>query len=276
MGKTKIEWAEEVWNPTRGCSRVSAGCTRCYAEEIAARFSGEGQPYEGLAERVGGEARWTGEVRLIPEKLEEPFSWVKSRRVFVDSMSDLFHHSVDWRYIARVFSTMIRSPRHRYLVLTKRPERMQEGMMYDIQRAIHAGCLLSSPFYCGDAWPPPNVWLGVSCEDQATADDRIPILLQTPAAIRFVSLEPLLGRIDLTKARILGEAPLDWVIVGGESGPRFRSCDPIWIEDISNQCYGVPCFVKQDSGRWPGRQGRINDTVWSRKEFPKEMSGPSK
>lgn len=287
---TKIEWAEDTWNPLRGCSRVSEGCRHCYAERIATRFGGYREPYEGLARFVtrpdgSKEARWTGVVLLVEDAIEVPLRWRRPRRIFVNSMSDLFHELVTDDWLDRIFGVMALAPRHQFLVLTKRPERMREymserGRLASIREAS-AGLnwFIDAP---GDlpylhewgtmGWPLPNVWLGVSCEDQATANERIPILLDTPAAARFMSAEPLLGPINLTHMDVEAIAPggfyvinaltgsnsdmgrpcvdvphLDWVIVGGESGPGARACSSQWLRSIVQQCQaaGVPCFVKQ-------------------------------
>lgn len=247
---TSIEWTDVTWNPVRGCSLVSAGCANCYAMKQAHRFSGPGKPYEGLTELGPHGPRWTGKIQLVPEALDAPLHWKKPRRIFVNSMSDLFHEDVPDEFIEKVLTTIVHSPRHCYQVLTKRPERMCDVM----QRWTDM-----------NGRPLPNVWLGVSIEDQATADERIPILLQTPAAVRWVSAEPLLGAVSLaridcgtgaTKLDALAGArpawhPLDWVVVGGESGPGARPCDLAWIRSIVEQCQaaGVPCFVKQLGGR---------------------------
>ena len=238
-----IEWTDASWNPVRGCTKVSAGCKFCYAERFAERFRGvKGHPFEqGF------------DVRLVPEALDLPLRWKKPRRVFVNSMSDLFHEDVPDRFIADVFNVMKLAPEHTFQVLTKRPERMAAFVRP----------------WTGATLPLPNVWLGVSVEDQAAADERIPHLLATPAAVRFGSCEPLLGPVDLA-AIIPGDeasrldalsgyyfcdgrneptpAPrLDWAIVGGESGPGARRCDVAWIRSLLKQCKaaGVPCFVKQ-------------------------------
>ncbi len=278
MARTKIEWTDVTWNPTRGCSRVSEGCRNCYAERTAARFaygwdpsSGEvnrpNAPYAGLVRSTPKGPRWTGEVRLVPEKLSEPLRWRKPRRVFVDSMSDLFHEKIPDEYIAAVFGVMAACPQHTFQTLTKNPKRMLEwfGQL--------SGRWMAEPgqeaaVCCGSAdvirpemipdnkervpWPLPNVMLGVSCEDQATADERIPLLLQTPAAVRFVSAEPLLEAVDLKPGWLrwpgtMLDHALDWVIVGGESGPGARPCDVEWIRSIVEQCVeaGTACFVKQ-------------------------------
>ncbi len=295
---SRIEWTDVTWNPVRGCSRVSEGCRNCYAERMAARFAGPGDPFEGFARRKnqpnppgalpgrlsGG---WTGRVELIPSKLDEPLRWRKPRRVFVNSMSDLFHEALSNEDIERVFAGIALAQRHTFQVLTKRPERMLDWFRTGVPgletreqevalAAAHAGSIAwdsrgsdkwaYSPG-CGDVsnrrpwpgWPLPNVWLGVSVEDQATADERIPLLLQTPAAVRFCSYEPALGPVDFTEwlYRCDGdcsrpEAPhdepiLDQIIVGGESGPGARPCDLAWVRSVRDQCReaGVRLFYKQ-------------------------------
>lgn len=231
-----IEWTDETWNPTVGCSRVSAGCEHCYAERFAHR--GLSPCHEGLTVDSGKGPRWTGEVRLLPERLDQPLHWRKPRRIFVDSMSDLFHESVPDEFIFRVFSVMSRTPQHTYQILTKRSRRMRQ-----ISRLLD---LTMRPL--------PNVWLGVSVEDQAAHDKRSRHLFETSAAVRFLSIEPMLGPIEL--CRYLGdrnattdgrERLLDWVIVGGESGPGARPCNVEWIRSIVKQCKAasVPVFVKQ-------------------------------
>lgn len=222
--QTGISWTDATWNPIRGCSKVSAGCAHCYAEKTAHRFSGEGQPYEGLVE--GG--NWNGRVVLVENHLEDPLRWAKPRRVFVNSMSDLFHDSVLDEWIDRIFDVMARATRHQFQVLTKRPARMRDYLK-DQDEIL------------------PNVLLGVSAEDQSTADERIPILLETPAAVRFVSCEPLLSAVSLSE--VIGG--LDWVIVGGESGPGARPIHPDWVRGMRDECVEaeVPFHFKQ-WGTW--------------------------
>lgn len=321
-GHTSIEWTDCTWNPTRGCTRVSEGCRHCYAEQIAARFSGPGLHSEGFAKRVDGEARWTGRVELIESKIDEPLRWQRPRRVFVNSMSDLFHESLSDEAIAAVFGVMAAAPLHTFQVLTKRPERMRQwfdwlaarGGLGPYVRSEEGRPALRDFFASGtrtelyrgqrvrsgaDAWamvmngaacvgrgPLRNVWLGVSVEDQATADARIPLLLQTPAAVRFASYEPALGPVDFTriapeecrtgfglrerslnalsgwchfrlagsddpKESRSGSGRLDWIIVGGESGPEARPFDIAWTRETIEQCRhaGVACFVKQLGAR---------------------------
>lgn len=279
---TSIEWTRnedgtpgKAWNPLRGCSRASKGCQNCYAERVAHRFSGPGLPYEGLTRKTrAGRIQWTGEVRLVPEKLGEPLKWRKATRVFVNSMSDLFHESVPFEYVAAVFGVMAAAPRHTFLCLTKRPKRALaffEWLNDDPEQSPESRCIMEAndrSVVAWDshsdlpAWPLSNVWLGVSCEDQATADERIPQLLQCPAAARWASLEPLLGPIDLRqdRQRLLGElggAPgvdrathaelLNWVVCGAESGPGARVFDIAWACSLRDQCAeaGTPFFLKQ-------------------------------
>lgn len=249
-----IEWTDVTWNPVRGCSRVSAGCEHCYAETVARRFSGPGQPYHGLTNRHGA---WNGQIMLVPEKLTDPLRWRKPRRIFVNSMSDLFHEAVPEGFIARVFHTMARTPQHTYQILTKRPGRMGE-VVPRVRALVERGWPQEPPrhWYHAPARPAwGHVWLGVSVEDQATADERIPLLLGTPAAVRFVSYEPALGPVKFgqslcghRQARGFTDGPrVDWLIVGGESGPGARPCDVQWIRSAVQQCRdsSVPVFVKQ-------------------------------
>lgn len=267
--QSDIEWTDTTWNPVAGCAKVSAGCKHCYAETMAARHAlmsaaqGRTSPYLPVvdAER----RRWRGNFVTLPERLADPLSWRKPRRVFVNSMSDLFGEGVPFEYIAAVFGLMAATPRHTYQVLTKRPARMVEFFEHTERFSLGplAYCRMRANPYVEEApgpWPLPNVWLGVSAEDQATADERIPLLLQVPAAVRFISAEPLLGPIELHHEWLVGRilaggaaipaarAPaLDWIIVGGESGPGARRCDLTWLRDVVRSCSaaGVDCFVKQ-------------------------------
>jgi protein gp37 len=258
-GPSSIEWTDATWNPVRGCSRVSEGCRHCYAERIAGRFSGPGKPYEGIARRGkgaggGGGARWTGEVRLVNKHLADPLRWRKPRRVFVNSMSDLFHEKLGGEDIARVFAIMAQAQQHTFQVLTKRPSKMQE-VVTDHAFRNEIGSLVGT--YIVSTWPLPNVWLGVSVEDQATADERIPLLLDTPAAVRFVSYEPALGPVKLCRGcpgcpNDCGWMPhtnggIHWVIAGSESGPSARPAEIDWFRSIRDQCAaaGIPFFFKQ-------------------------------
>lgn len=279
---TEIQWTDETWNPTVGCTRVSAGCDHCYAFALHDR--------RHAAWLAGG---WEGapaqyrkpfaEVQLLPERLALPLSWREPRRVFVDSMSDLFHADVPDPFLAGVFAAMALTPRHTYQVLTKRPRRLARlltgdagddfaiavgAAMGEIARALprrpELGCALP-------AWPLPNVWLGVSVESQAAAW-RIGWLARVPAALRFLSCEPLLGPIGLRDLRLDPFTRLDpltgrltamsgrdegstgaigWVIAGGESGPKARPMHPGWARSLRDQCVeaGVPFFFKQ-WGEW--------------------------
>lgn len=263
MNGTTIEWTDVTWNPVRGCARVSPGCEHCYAERQAHRFGGPGQPYEGLTVLGKHGPRWAGRARFEPAMLRAPLSWQKPRKVFVNSMSDLFHDDVGDDDIAAVFGVMAWSPQHTFQVLTKRPERMQRllskwaiddcwwaTMKYEAL-GIHERTARRRkreardfPRVWSDAWPLPNVWVGVSVEDQQRAEERIPILRQTPAAKRWLSMEPLLEEVELGWRLLDG---IDWVVVGGESGYGARPCDLEWIRSVLRSCatYERPCFVKQ-------------------------------
>ena len=319
MGSSAIEWTDATWNPARGCSRVSPGCERCYAERVAARFSGPRKPFEGFASfryrtvteehrsetghyisqtdhEMSLGARWTGRVELVPAMLDLPLRWKTPRRIFVNSMSDLFHERLTNEEIAAVFGVMAAALRHTFQILTKRAERMRDWFRWVEREAADDGppptvlvetCAANyvDLDQLGEApWPLPNVHLGVSVETQEYADERIPFLLDTPAALRFLSVEPQLGPIDLTRvdafkpppwpASLAGEpktyldvlrgeglrpswtgvsieshidARIGWVIQGGESGPRSRPFDLAWARALRDQCAaaGVPYFFKQ-------------------------------
>lgn len=259
MNKSSIEWCDITWNVVRGCTRVSPGCVNCYAERLSARnLPGLRSPTTGepFAEMTKGGPRWTGAVEFLPHKLAEPLSWKKSARVFVNSMSDLFHEDLTNEQIAAVFGVMAACPHLTFQVLTKRPERAAEwfawvqrvgqdltGMDYRLEMLAHeAGKHVDEPAIPPEAaWPLPNVWLGVSVEDRERKA-RIDTLREIPAALRFLSLEPLLedlGELDLTG--------IGWAIAGGESGPGARPFDVEWARSTIQQCReaGVPVFVKQ-------------------------------
>lgn len=294
MGETSIEWTDKTWNPVRGCSRVSTGCVNCYAEGIARRFSGPGLPYAGLTNDKG---RWNGRIALVPEKLADPLRWRKPARVFVNSMSDLFHENVSFEYIAAVFGVMAAAEKHTFQVLTKRPQRALEFFAWlAAQRGVINGplhtCLAEaliaagmdegfdpddrhSETLCGRMWPLDNVWLGVSAENQDAADERIPLLLKCPAAVRFISAEPLLGPLTLDADWLYPRCPecnchplreqscmcgrpgiatgslIDWVIAGGESGRGARPTHPVWVRALRDQCVGARAhFFFKQWGAW--------------------------
>ena len=248
MYNSKIEWTEATWNPLRGCARVSEGCRFCYAECVADRFSGTGQPYEGLTTRgKDGQPRWNNEIMLVPHMLKKPLSWKQPRRIFVNSMSDLFHEKVPFDYIQQVFDVMRQASWHEFQILTKRAERLA-----DLSPKID--------------WP-QNVWMGVSIEDSRVID-RADALREVPATIRFLSLEPLIGPIPN-----LDLAELDWAIIGGESGNQARIMEPEWAIDLLNQCRSanVPCFVKQMGTQWAKRQGSKSRKGDDFSEFPEAL-----
>lgn len=278
MDKSKIEWTDATWNPLRGCSRVSEGCRNCYAERVAARFSSgpyidpsqeadrediPAQPYHGLAKMTPDGPRWTGDVRLVKYKLSDPRRWKRPRRIFVNSMSDLFHEKVPDAWIDQIFAVMALAPQHTFQVLTKRPERMRQYLgsgSYESHRRVQVWNarlpMCGKPVPPMD-WPLKNVWLGVSVENQATADERIPLLIHAPAARRWISYEPALGPVNLNDyllQQIVGGPHdgklfygLNWVVVGGESGPGARPFDVSWAHEIVKSCKAVevPVFVKQ-------------------------------
>lgn len=273
--KGGIAWTDETWNPIRGCSKVSAGCQHCYAETMAARFCGPGRPYEGLIEK----GQWNGKVRFVLERLADPFRWRRPRRIFVNAMSDLFHESLSFEQIDRIFGVMAACWDHTFQVLTKRPARMLEYLNQDRrERWARAGAngddAVCDRIHLGPR-ALPNVWLGVTVENQAAADERIPLLLQTPAALRWVSMEPLLGPVNLRHMDVESHSSgwcqidaltgrhtdmgrpcpnvprLDWVVGGGESGPKARPSHPDFFRSLRNQCAeaGVPFLLKQ-LGEW--------------------------
>ena len=248
--KTSIEWTDATWNPTTGCTKVSAGCKHCYAERDWARLSANPKT------RYFG--RTFTDVQEHADVLTLPLRWTKPRRIFVNSMSDLFHESVSDRFIADVFGIMAAAHWHTYQVLTKRPERalhlLGAGCMGGFENAVEECLALYS--HNDLTWPLPNVWLGVSVEDQVTADGRIPLLLQTPAAVRWVSAEPLLGPVSIEYATEHSEIAglIDWVVAGGESGPKARPMHPDWPRSLRDECeaFGAPFLFKQ-WGEWsPG------------------------
>jgi protein gp37 len=242
MADTSIEWTDATWNPVAGCLVLSPGCTNCYAMRMAARLEAMGVPkYEGLTRKSGQRYVWTGTIRLDEASLDIPLKWKKPRKIFVNSMSDLFHTDVPPDFIARVWSVMQRTPHHTYQILTKRPERMREVLT-----------ALSLP-------PLSHVWLGTSVEDGAVLS-RLDDLRATPAVVRFVSFEPLIGSVanaDLTD--------IHWAIVGGESGPRSRPMATEWVDEIRLNCLtsGTAFFFKQWGGRNKKAAGRTYlDRTW--------------
>jgi protein gp37 len=268
---SSIEWCDATWSPVVGCRKVSAGCDSCYAIRSSRRMAGNpnekiSSVFTGLTQIQNGRPNWTGVFRELPERLDLPLSWKKPRRVFVNSMSDLFGEGVSDGFIAQVWGVMGRASQHQYQILTKRPERMLS--------------------FVSDTFPNPlpNIWLGVSVEDQKTAGERIPLLLRTPAAVRFLSCEPLLGLVDLRSFLTpwcegcggTGEtsghysspdgceacedcggsgidegsdSPLSWVIAGAESGPGARPMEEQWVREIKEDCQAadVPFFYKQSA-----------------------------
>lgn len=312
MTASKIEWTDRSdWNPIRGCTRVSPGCGGpgdaggCYAEAIAARFSDPGQPFHGFATRTAKGPRWTGKVEVMWDRFDLPLRWRQPARIFASSTSDFFHDGFASDDVAQLFGVMIAGHHlrgHTFQVLTKRPARMRELLtneefweIANTEAGMHV-MALTDPLNrrsddaratlddYGPHNPPPGIWLGVSVEDQQRADERIPDLLATPAALRFLSCEPLLGPIDLERIKQeKGQVParystnalfggwqvhegdsyhcgtcarIDWVIVGGESGRGARPMHPDWARSLRDQCAqaGVPFYFKQ-WGEWRETDG---------------------
>jgi protein gp37 len=262
---SKIEWTDSTWNFLRGCSRVSAGCERCYAERHALRFSGPGLSHAGLVQIGKKGPRWAGEVRAVPTHYRTPMSWRAGRRIFVNSLSDTFHEDAPREALWQGFATMAATPRHTYQVLTKRP-------------AI-AAALFHDPEFVGEVrrhlpaneawpgWPLPNVWIGTSVESGSVAD-RIASLTDTPAAVRFVSVEPLIGPLP----RVDFEG-VDWVIVGGESGPGARPMELAWATDaVRRACRdGAQVFVKQLGSVWAKEHGAQHPKGGDPEEWPAHL-----
>ena len=252
---SKIEWTDVTWNPVAGCTVATAGCTNCYAMRMAARLEAMGTPkYQGLTRKSGERYVWTGTVVQDDKALAAPLNWRKPRTVFVNSMSDLFHASVELEFIAKVWEVMKATPQHTYQVLTKRPERMCD--------------VLSRP----DFPVLPNVWIGTSVED-STVLGRIEELRHAPAAVRFISFEPLIGSVAGADLR-----DIDWAIVGGESGPRARLMLADWVSEIEDLCRdaGAAFFFKQWGGRNKKAAGRtLNGRTYDEMPTaPRTSSGP--
>lgn len=325
--KSKIEWTEATWNPVVGCTRVSEGCRNCYAERMAARIAN----MSGAACGVGGRAsearggyaaavkwrgslalpQWSGDVLTLPSMLDQPLRWRKPRRIFVCSMSDLFHERVPFEFITRVFDAMctwrwpskaaertgdleqLQDPGHTFQVLTKRPERIVPWLDWVFQSWPGDTPFQKAFDACGGKIP-PHIWLGTSIEDQAAADTRICKLLKCPAAVHWLSCEPLLGPIMLQTPgpyqqhvgrsflkpimgmggkRVISPG-IDWVVVGGESGPGARLCDVDWIRGIARECAaaGVPYFVKQLGAR-PFTLNKGKPVIDWRKQIPRLAPG---
>jgi protein gp37 len=236
MAETSIEWTDATWNPVAGCTVLTAGCSNCYAMRMAARLEAMGtEKYRGLTRKSGGRAVWNGKIRLDEKSLDAPRTWLNPRKVFVNSMSDLFHDDVPVEFIARVWAVMKETPRHTYQILTKRPERMTEILAHASFEVLQ------------------NVWLGTSVEDGRVLY-RLDAIRRVRAAVRFVSLEPLIGSVvegDLTG--------IHWAIVGGESGPRAREMKPEWVDEIEAMCRrsGTAFFFKQWGGKNKKAAGRL-------------------
>lgn len=260
MRNTKIPWCDHTWNPVAGCFPVSAGCFNCYAAAIAGRFSGPKYAYHGLARMENKVGRWTGKVRFFEHKLLEPWAWKGQKRVFVGSMGDLFHEGIPREWLDKIFAVMAAAPRrHAYLLLTKRPRRMMEYLndretparvWLALEELVRGRKKQINPDrFTKDRrvrWPLPNVWAGITAENQNQYDIRAGALLKAKARVRYVSCEPLVGPIDLKLGVLPGR--IDWVIAGAESGRgRWRDMDENWVRSLRNQAKkaGIAFFYKQ-------------------------------
>lgn len=285
MGDTKIHWADKVWNPVTGCTKISPGCQNCYAEKMAKRLAG----------RYGYPADEPFRVTMHSDRLKEPGKWKKSKRIFVCSMGDLFHENVPFSWVDMIMKVAWDNRKHTFIILTKRPDRMLQyfsELSTPGTSSPAAARLLESRNYSQEhhGWHMrylrrghlQNLTIGVTAENQEQANKRIPILLQIPAAVRFVSVEPMLGPVDLESkvVQIVHEdndgygvemiKGLDWVICGGESGQKARSMNPEWAESLHDQCKaaGVPFFMKQLSGRTKAEREAIPSHI-DIQELPK-------
>ncbi|WP_417615386.1 DUF5131 family protein [Parasphingorhabdus sp.] len=303
MTDSNIEWTEQTWNPLAGCTIKSPGCKHCYAMKMAKRCEAMGiAKYAGTTMTVKGKAVWTGKINFDEKALLAPLARKKPTMYFVNSMSDMFHEDVPNYWIDKVFAVMALCPQHTFQVLTKRADRMREYCTnipgHDDRwfAAIQSGRSGKGAFALQDAHERlhragvlRNVWMGVSVEDQKRADERIPDLLATPAAVRWLSMDPLLGPVEIdptkneatlrvenrisvsTGARVRSKIEnLDWIVVGGESGPGAREFDPDWARSIRDQCAAanVPFFMKQMGGANKARMPEIPGDLMVR-EYPK-------
>lgn len=240
-GKTKIQWTDVTLNPATGCTKISPGCQNCYAERFAERWRG-----------IKGHAFEQGfDLKLHPKRLNIPGTWRKPRMVFVNSMSDLFHEKIPTKFIRQTFITMQENQKHTFQVLTKRANLMRLFIKKNAPVPAMTGHIW------GKTWTPKNIWLGVSVENQYFAEKRIPLLIETGAHVKFLSIEPMLGPVDLS----MWLKDLSWIIVGGESGPGARQMDTDWARSIRDQCkeQEVPFFFKQVGGVRKKEAGRLLD-----------------
>ncbi|WP_017182238.1 phage Gp37/Gp68 family protein [Sphingobium xenophagum] len=284
MAETKIEWTERTWNPIVGCSLESPGCKHCYAMKMAGRLEAMGLPaYQGTTQKTAKGFVWTGKIGVNDHAMLEPLRRKTPTTWFVNSMSDLFHPDVPDEIIDQIFAVAMLCSRHTFQMLTKRSERMRHWMQR-LEAAVIAWFVRGDPELLNDSfphcagsiahpagprdWPLPNIWLGVSIEDQKRADERLPDLLATPAAVRWLSCEPLLEEVLFDPCDL---ARVDWVVVGGESGPGARPMHPEWARSLRDQCAiaaGVPFFFKQ-WGNWSSIYDRDNDDPdWRRVPKP--------
>jgi protein gp37 len=264
MASSSIEWTEATWNPTTGCDRISAGCDNCYALTLAKRLKAMGQPKY----QTDGDVRTSGPgfgIAMHEGELDQPLRWKRARRVFVNSMSDLFHADIPDAFIARVFAVMSVADQHTYQVLTKRPRRM--AALVGSSTFVEMVNSHRSPQSRPTVWPLPNVWLGTSIENDRYSW-RADHLRRTPAVVRFLSLEPLVGDVPSLELH-----ELDWIIIGGESGPDARPMRLKWVRALQRRSHaaGVKVFVKQLGTSWAARagHGRTHGVEWS--QWPADL-----
>lgn len=250
--KSKIEWTQTSWNPLVGCTKVSEGCRNCYAIRFSHRMSTTVPSYFGITKKINGKPEWSDKIRVDRNKLRQPLTWKRARMIFVNSMSDMFHERVDDLDIAEIFAIMATESRHTFQILTKRPQRMatlltDEPFKKSVETILHNwGYSLK----LDNVWPLRNVWVGASVENEKSAIERVPYLLMTPAAIRWISAEPLLGRITNCSLGVKLRG-IQWIVAGGETGPNARPAHPDWFRALRDLCVssGVPFFFKQ-WGEW--------------------------
>jgi protein gp37 len=268
---TAIQWTEATWNPLTGCSVVSPGCTNCYAMKLAGTRLQHHSSRAGLTRETKAGPVWTGEVRFNDQWLDQPLRWRRPRMIFVCAHSDLFHPAARREWVDRIFAVMALARHHTFQVLTKRPERMREyltgGWQWRVE-PIAAGMRGKRPLLMMMQRSLPNVWIGTSVEDQQRADERIPVLIDTPAPVRWLSCEPLLGPVDVFEwLEPTRGIDINWVVVGCESGPGARPMDIDWARSLRDQCgaAGVAFFCKQLS--IPGSTRVLHDLA----DFPPDL-----
>jgi len=272
MTDHRVAWADVIWDPVRGCSRKSAACVNCYAETETARNSQAGGWGEGFARVTPDGMKWTGKVGIYEDRLKMPLGVEKPSRIFVNSIADVFHEEMTGPMVDRVFAVMASAPQHAYVILTKRQKKMQTYMA-DPAAPGRVAAAIAAFGREGkiESWPPRNVWLGVTAENQKEAERRVPTLLETPAAVRFVAAEPLLAAVELKPEWLprpgVSGPTIDWVMAGGESGPSARPIQLDWVRALRDQCArtGTPFYWNDWGAAAPdGQAGAALETAHRR------------